>query len=429
MKRTGMVIGVLYATAAVLYAAQTWFNPLTDDFHPAWVFFVGAGLYTAYVICIAARGQQPLTRFHKVLLLITVGSALLAFPATSVDYMNYLFGGSLIHVQHISPYTVSASQLPATIFSQNFLDVWWSVNPSPYGPLWQLGMWFVNIVSANTILGGVIGIKIINLIGLLLCARFIHTLTRNNTLTMLFLMNPVVLENTIHSPHVDLWVAVGVLYALQHTETWHAGAGIAFGAMAKIHGAIFAPFFIHKQVVKKIVAGVVVTLTIVGALWLLAPFTLQQMLHANLLGSNSPSNDSPLTYLFFIGKNNPAGVFRTSLIVSGILYTGILALYYTKRLSRIDALFAAASLIPLFLTALIFPWHWLIVLTLAFVRNTKRVLWWVCTITIGGCMGELPAFAMVIAGGIALYAYRFVRPHLLDVLQYGDDAKKIHNHN
>jgi hypothetical protein len=141
------------------------------------------------------------------------------------------------------------------------------------------------------------------------------------------------------------------------------------------------------------------------------------------------SNDSPLTYLFFIGKNNPAGVFRTSLIVSGILYTGILALYYTKRLSRIDALFAAASLIPLFLTALIFPWHWLIVLTLAFVRNTKRVLWWVCTITIGGCMGELPAFAMVIAGGIALYAYRFVRPHLLDVLQYGDDAKKIHNHN
>lgn len=421
-KRIPWFVAGVYAACVSAYAVYTWIHSPTDDFQPAWAFFA---ISVIFVLFMATVVQKRLGRFHLLIAGIVMISALLARPATSIDYMNYLFGGALIHTQHISPYAITASELPANQYSQHFLDIWWSQNPSPYGPAWQLCMWFVNILSFNTVVAGFFLVKLLNLLGVGLAAYALWKLTKNQTLVYLFVINPVILENTIHTPHVDLWVAVGVLYALLSANTWRAGASIGLGGLFKIHGLMFAPFFMQKYFWKKILAGTVVFSIVIGVLWLLAPFTTQEMLRSNLLGSTSPFQDCSLVYLFLAKANNPGLVMQVALAVSGVLYAIILTLYYTQRLSRINAMFAAACLVPVFLTALVFPWHWLIVFALAYARNTRATPWWIAALTIGASMGPLPSFIMIISAFIFWYVHRFVRPQIVSVLQYGSHAKKI----
>ncbi len=390
------------------------------DFYPPWVFFLSAVLFALYA---ATLWNAPLlTRWDIgigvfILLLACVGR-----PTTSVDFMHFLFDGHLWSALHLSPYAVLPVDLPPTVYSSPFLHVWWAAKLSPYGPLWQLAMAIINILSTDTLLLGIALLKLLNLVGLLITAKLLWLMTRHRGVVMAFVLNPIVLTHTLHTPHADLWIATAVLYAIHQRHHWSSLVSVVAGVMVKIHGVLFLPFFVRTQLWKKLLGSAIVIVAVVGALQLIAPFSVMEMLQASLWGSSSPSNNASLIYYLLPRSLSASTVFIVSLFCSTVIYGTILVLWYTKRISLLAALIATSTIVPLLLTGLIYPWHWLVTLTLAYCINTTIRPWVVVAVTLGGAVGPLPAPAVIAVVLGMLATYRYLRPRFAHVVQYADYA-------
>jgi hypothetical protein len=265
----------------------------------------------------------------------------------------------MIRIYHASPY----AHLP-TEFSHDWLygavrQAFWVTIPSPYGPLWQAWMTAVDMVAHNRLMLGIVALKLTDLAGLLACAWYLGRLAGARA-AYLFLINPVVLLNTVATPHLDVLIAAAVLAAYHYRNAVGRGAVLGAAAMLKVHALIFAPFM-SRRPVRSLVTVATATVVAGGLALALKPvvgFEWWQMWSANQAGGVN-ALDSLLVHSLFHGMAS-GGVFKVSYGLFGALYASIGVAFLRRLISREVALTLVSLLVPLCLTGLLEPWHFII---------------------------------------------------------------------
>jgi hypothetical protein len=233
----------------------------------------------------------------------------------------------------------------------------------------------VNWLSGNTVAGGVVALKLLNVAGLVLCARYLYLVSGRAWTAYVFLLNPIVLLNTVATPHFDVLIATAVLAAYYHRDARVRGAALAGAALLKVHALIFAPFLSRKprELVVLAVSMGVVGLVLLLALQPLVGFEWATMLPANAAGGVN-ARDSLLVYN--LAPWLPLGtVFALSYGLFAVGYAATLAVYWRGAVSSLTALAMASFLIPLCVTGLLSPWHFIIPLALLLPNRRVPALW------------------------------------------------------
>jgi len=370
--------GWLYWAAGLAYAAAFGYVAVRSYDAPIYRFYGSGRILLVSILGLAAAllwRKRTIGRGGWALAGALVAVAIASFPDTSRDHLRYLFDGEMIRLWHLSPYVHLPGEFPVDQYTRAFNGIWWVHIPSPYGPLWQALMVGINFVSGNRVVGGVIALKLVNLAGLLVCARYIYLITGKAWTSFLFLVNPIILLDTVATPHTDIVMAAALLAAYYHQRP--LGRGVLMGVIGLItaHALIFLPFFSRKwRDFWPAALGTAVTLAVL--LLVLRPvvgFDWLAMLRASQGGGVS-GTDSLLMYLLLPGAS-ASTVFLASYGLFLIGYCAIAAGFVRRKLTSLDALIFTSLLVPFCLTGVLLPWHFIIPLAFL-VLSVRRWAWW-----------------------------------------------------
>jgi alpha-1,6-mannosyltransferase len=174
---------------------------------------------------------------------------LVSTPLFTRDVFSYLAQGGL-PLAGFDPYAVGPEAMPG-VFSDN-VHYFWQDTPAPYGPLFILIAKAVAWVTGDTIILGVVLMRLALLPGLLLLIWALPELTRRlggrvPVALWVAVANPVMVIHMVGGGHNDLLVvgllAAGALVTLRGAHIW--GIALVTGAMAvKASAAIALPFLV-----------------------------------------------------------------------------------------------------------------------------------------------------------------------------------------
>jgi alpha-1,6-mannosyltransferase len=245
---SGFAASVLLAVVALLAGSY-------DRHDAAWV--VGTVLwYPATALLVFAwwrlgRCDVPVGR-----LLVTGGLwalPLLVVPALgSHDVYAYACQGQLVDAG-LDVYRVGPSALPCDWLSS--VPELWRSTPTPYGPLWLVLEGLVSWVAGGSLAVAVVGLRVVGLVGLGLCAWAGGRLARvlgfePARVVWLVALSPLVMVHVVSGAHNDALLAGLVLCGLA-VPGWTRRpvlgvvlAGVAFGLAAaiKVTALAAAPF-------------------------------------------------------------------------------------------------------------------------------------------------------------------------------------------
>lgn len=354
-----LVVQIAYAAVFAFEAVRSYAAPVYDfklDYVILLISVVG-------VVATVMSWKRELSRWDWLLPIGLIVLGLASFPGTSRDHLRYLFDGEMIRMYHLSPYVHLPLEFPIDQYSAVFQRTWWTAIPSPYGPLWQGLMVFINFVSGNRVVGGVIALKLVNLGGLLLAARYIYLITGKRWLAYVLLINPVILINSVATPHPDIVIAALLLAAYHHQKAPARGLMVAVSTLIKPHALIFLPFLAKTWRARLVIAGwtAAALAVLLLALKPAVGFDWLPMLRASQGGANTDT-ESMLMRTFL-----PTAPWLSLILASYALfllfYATILGAYLRRKISQPTALALTSLLIPLCLTGLVLPWHFIIPIT------------------------------------------------------------------
>ncbi|MGQ0772982.1 MAG: polyprenol phosphomannose-dependent alpha 1,6 mannosyltransferase MptB [Pseudonocardiales bacterium] len=175
---------------------------------------------------------------------------LLSPPLFTRDVYSYLAQGALA-ASGLDPYEVGPSELPPGPVSDNVHYVW-QTTPTPYGPAFILLAKIMSWLTAEDAILGVIGMRLVLLIGLgmlvYVLPRLADELGGKRTVTLwLMVANPMTIIHLVGGPHNDLlmigFLAAGTLLVLQRRHA--AGIALVTVAMAvKVTAGVALPFLV-----------------------------------------------------------------------------------------------------------------------------------------------------------------------------------------
>ncbi|MGH3871057.1 MAG: polyprenol phosphomannose-dependent alpha 1,6 mannosyltransferase MptB [Pseudonocardiaceae bacterium] len=171
-------------------------------------------------------------------------------PLFTRDVYSYLAQGALA-ARGLDPYQVGPSELPPGPTPDN-VHYAWQTTPAPYGPLFILIAKVVSWLTGEDTIAGVIGMRLVLLVGLVLLVlslpRLADRLGGNPAVALwLVVANPMTVVHLVGGPHNDLLMigllAMGTLLVFQHRHL----AGIALVTVAvavKVSAGIALPFLV-----------------------------------------------------------------------------------------------------------------------------------------------------------------------------------------
>ncbi len=178
-----------------------------------------------------------------------IGPTLVAPPLFTRDIFSYLAQGAL-PLEGFDPYAVGPEAMPG-VFSDN-VHYFWQDTPAPYGPLFILYAKGVAWLSGDTIVLGVVLMRLALLVGLLLLLLALPELSRRMggrpaLALWIAVANPMTVVHMVGGGHNDLLV-VGLLAcaALVALRGQHA-AGIVLATLAmavKASAGLALPFLV-----------------------------------------------------------------------------------------------------------------------------------------------------------------------------------------
>ncbi|HVQ43445.1 MAG TPA: hypothetical protein VMT30_00560 [Candidatus Saccharimonadia bacterium] len=400
-----LALGLLYL---ILFIIQAVFSYSFSDynFHSSPLLFVLGGLGA---LMTAVWWRRLPARLDWLLVAALLVVAVATFPGTSRDHLRYLFDGEMIRIWHLSPYVHLPYEVPVDQYSQPFAHIWWTRIPSPYGPLWEAMMVGVNFISNNRLVGGLIALKLLNLAGLLACAWYLYRLTGRKSVAYVLLINPVVLADTVATPHTDIVMAAFLLMAGYYQRAPVRGLLTAAAVLIKPHMIIFWPF-LAKSWRQGVVVGVWVTVALVGLLLALKPlvgFDWLPMVQA-AQGGGVTARISLLMYgLFPWAPAQYIYLASYGLFFAG--YAGIFWLYVRHRVSSWEALALASLLVPLCLTGVLLPWHFMLPITLLLLSDKRIAKMGVLFFTFLVMRSAVSVLELLITAVVVMMGYLIVR--------------------
>src|SRR5262249_54092745 len=241
-RRLPLLTGLVYLLFVAALAIRSYESP-SYEFEPTWLFTATAAAGIAAIVSRRGLDVSP-TDYWLPALLMAV--AFVSYPSTSRDPFHYLFVGEIVRFWHLSPYDQPPSALPVDQYSIIFRDTYWYYLASPWGPLWQAMMAAINWLSRNQLAVGMILLKLLNAFALIPCAFYVRAITGKAWLAFSLLINPLMLLNTLHTPHTDVILSMLILAAFYHGAPAPRGVLLALAALIKPHVLVLAPFFERK---------------------------------------------------------------------------------------------------------------------------------------------------------------------------------------
>lgn len=318
-------------------------------------------------------------------------------PNWSEDYARFLWDGKLVELGE-NPYSETPRKWvenPASPISDYQLGLFEDMNSpdyySVYPPLNQAAFWVVSGVFGDSQTLGILGLRILLLLGELgvffLLIRLLNHWNITSTPVIWYWLNPLVVMETIGNVHFEGLVLLFLLasvFALSHSKFGLSGGFWAMAAGLKLLPLILFPaFFFFQQLKKKlsfwIVFGVIFGWSM-GILFMGESYL--RFLESLRLYSGKFEFNASIYYLFrevgfWIQGYNVIGDLTKILSV----LTLVLVFYLcwkrrTIQISRHVDLMVMVYLIYLILQPVVHPWYLLPGLGLSVLAGRKTFLLW-----------------------------------------------------
>ncbi len=334
--------------------------------------------FLAYYLCVHFYKKSGISVFKPgslsvyfwistiaVFLVLCSSSALL-----SHDLFEYSVRGRMLSIYKLNPYLHVPLEIKSDIF---FPLIFWKSTPECYGPLWvAIGavhtLFFKNSVALTSFMH-----KLVLLAFLGMTSSVFYRLCKDNisedagTMTLAFLLNPLVLVMTLIDGHNEIAMAFFILsafYLLVNSKYKLSSAFLALAIAVKFVYILFIPLFILHLLSRKEVQGFgwkVYTLIMGGAVFLFTtavmwlPFGRESVkaiiYYYSELSKNFWVDSIPYAVYFVsekmgfaISKDLLANIFFALFIAAYLCILG----YFLKR-TKMDkqALFTSSALILL----------------------------------------------------------------------------------
>lgn len=372
------MVGTLYVLVFAVIAVTS-YEPPTYKFNDSGPILLAGVL--GVMVTVLWRGRA-IGRLDWILPGALMLLALCSFPDTSRDPLRYLLDGEMIRLWHLSPFVHPPGEFPLDQYGRAFVGHWQALIPSPYGPVWQGLMALINFVSGNQLVGGIVALKIVNLAGLVACGWYMYRITGKAWTSYLFLINPIVLLNTVATPHPDIVMAAALLAAYYYHQAAVRGALIGLAGLVKIHALIFMPFFGRRGRDFWLV-GASTAVTVAGLMVASKPllnFDWLAMVRAGH-GGGVVGMDSLLMYgLMPSAPRDTIFMASYGLFLTG--YAAIAVAFVRGKLSSLSALIFTSFLVPFCLTGVLLPWHFIIPLGFLLLSERRPAFWVVLFLTL-----------------------------------------------
>lgn len=218
---TQIDLGLTVSKLGIIQSVQRWFSHIGYFDRPLSLF-----LYIALLCCIFSLYALMLFfSYRKKVTLRTVGIVIgilvfilfLSYPAFSYDFFNYMFTAKTVALYHKNPYAVIP--LDFTGFDPWILFMRWTHLPSAYAPLWIMLTLPVYLLSLGVFLPFVFLLKGLFSLSYILSCVAIFLVSKKEKLKnpelvlVAFALNPLVIIETLISPHNDIVMMALVLWA------------------------------------------------------------------------------------------------------------------------------------------------------------------------------------------------------------------------
>ena len=151
------------------------------------------------------------------LIAITIVILLFSYPAFSYDLFNYIFDARILANYHLNPYEYKALDFPGDHWTR-FMH--WTHRTYPYGPVWLFLTLPVYFLGFGKFVLTLLNFKLLFSVGYILSAYLIYTILKllksKNALfeTAFFALNPLIIIETLVSPHNEIWMLALLLISL-----------------------------------------------------------------------------------------------------------------------------------------------------------------------------------------------------------------------
>jgi hypothetical protein len=211
-------------------------------------------LFVLYGYILNSIAHKRLSRKDVLMIIaIIVACLFLSYPAFSYDYFNYLFTAKTILVYHKNPYMVIPLQFAGIDPWLSFMH--WTHLPSAYTPLWVLLSLPSYLFGFGYLLLSIWSLKLVMVAGYLAAAKGIESILvsddRERSLLgmAVFAFNPLVIIETLVSPHNDIVMMALVLWALwffKQKRIWASWIVFSLSVALKLMTIFLTPVYFMK---------------------------------------------------------------------------------------------------------------------------------------------------------------------------------------
>ncbi len=208
-------------------------------------------LFAVYCLLLRLVKQGSLEeRQFWILVILTLGISLFAYPAFSHDIFNYMFDARIVTSYGLSPYQYRALDFPNDLWIR-FMH--WTHRYYPYGPTWLL------LTLPFSFLGlGKFTLTMLNF-KLLFSALYLGNIYFINKILakispedrlfglVFFALNPLIIIEGLVSPHNEaamLFFLLSGIYFFIFRRKWPAAVSLLFSGGIKFLTLIFLPIFL-----------------------------------------------------------------------------------------------------------------------------------------------------------------------------------------
>ncbi len=323
-----------------------------------------------------ARKRILITYQSRLWVALLPGIAFLTYPYSSDVYLYLHFGQMVLH--GVDPYTVAAAEFQSPL--SPFLV--WS-QTSTYGPISQI---FFTIATLATPLGPILAVYLFKLCCLLfhvINTRLIWQFTANNlhrnTITLAYLMNPLLLYEQVANAHVDVFLSTTIILligCLHQRQFVGAIAALWAGFLTKTLPIIWLPilvsYLVQQRRWRSLGIGLLLSVCTVGVLsrTILPTLTAwKSLLNPGVAGKTARSLHHCLSLWLNFGTHWSADTQQHLLQTFTLLTTIGFALFYSRVALQfqfqndraathlVSGLGWVTLMLLLFATPWIMPWY------------------------------------------------------------------------
>lgn len=254
---TQVDLSLTLSKASFVQTVQKYFQTIGYFSRPlSAVLFVSIVLFFfvlyAFVLRQAAKNKISRSEIWTLVWILFAG-LLLSYPAFSYDFFNYLFTAKTVLIYHKNPYTVIPLQFSGVDPWLSFMH--WTHLPSAYTPLW-IGVTIpAYIFGFGYLLTLIWSLKVVIALAYIATLRGIETLlsmekNKNIVLGMaVFAFNPLVIVETLVSPHNDILMMALVVWAMvlfNKKHLWTSWFVLSLSVAMKLMTLVLIPSFFLK---------------------------------------------------------------------------------------------------------------------------------------------------------------------------------------